>query len=352
VLVKINNDRCKIVSWLGSVCFLIILMIIIGGFTRLSNSGLSITEWKPVTGIFPPIGVESWQAEFSKYQQSPEFKQVNSTMVLSEFKYIYMIEFIHRIVARFTGLALILPFIYFLVRGYIKGKDIVIYSGAIILLLLQGFMGWYMVKSGLVSNPHVSHYRLSAHLLLAIGLYSILLWQLFKNSGEFILISTQKSVNKACCWGKKAVFIILLQIVFGGFVAGLKGGFIYNQFPLMGSGFVPPEVINIGFSFDLFNDPASVQFMHRIIAYILFAVVCIFCYHLCKLDNLKLKKAKKMIIISLLVQMAAGIITVLYVAPLEIALIHQLGAIFLLSFIMWANYLLSTQKQYENKTHY
>lgn len=335
--IKDKND--VIFIWLSSVCFLIAVMIFLGGLTRLTGSGLSITQWTPITGIIPPLSEALWIIEFEKYQSSPEFLKINFGMDISEFKFIYMMEYIHRLVGRITGLVYIVPLLFFFSKGYIKLKEAKIYIIGILLFLSQGVMGWYMVKSGLISNPHVCHFRLAAHLLLAVILYSFIFWQLMKYSGEFILISFKKSLKSIVFWSRAAIILLFIQIIFGAFVAGLKGGLIYNNFPLMGDDFIPQEIIDTEFS-SLLSNPASVQFIHRIIAYILAIVICIFCFKGTKLDSIKFTNTLKYIIAALIFQILAGIITLIYRVPLEIALLHQFGAIILLSCLLRSHYLL------------
>ncbi|HJK87083.1 MAG TPA: COX15/CtaA family protein [Candidatus Megaira endosymbiont of Nemacystus decipiens] len=334
----------SIIAWLSVLCTLIVLMVLIGGFTRLTDSGLSITEWNPISGVLVPITEDSWQIEFEKYKQSPEFININYAMSLSEFKSIYIIEFIHRIAARVTGIVLIVPFLYFLLQGAFKPRDIFIYLGAIVLLLLQGFVGWYMVKSGLVLDPHVSHFRLALHLILAVILYLLLLWQIFKNTNQFILLSTQKSPISSLFWGKISIIFILIQIMLGAFVAGLKGGLIYNDFPLMGKKFIPYELLHIKFGWHLLSDPVLAQFLHRVMAYILTIIIVIYAVKLVKLGSLKLTKSAILLLSALAIQISSGIFTLTHAVPITAALIHQLGSVLLISCIMWSYYLLTTNK--------
>jgi heme a synthase len=329
-----------ILLWLSVVCAAIIFMIFIGGLTRLTDSGLSITEWKPVSGIIPPLDQKSWNIEFDKYKQSPEYVKYNFDMSLSEFKSIYLLEFYHRIAGRVTGLVYFIPLMFFLLKGFINLKESRIYFFALFLFLSQGVMGWYMVKSGLISNPHVSHYRLAGHLMLAVFLYIILFWQLMRNAFESILFPVGQSIRlqKNLCFA--SIILLLVQMVLGAFVAGLDAGLVYNSFPLMGDNFMPDEVVNLGISISSFSDPVFVQFIHRLFAYILFIVIVIYCFFAMKLNIRKISRSVLYIIIALIIQMLAGIFTVLYMVPVPIALGHQLGAIILLSFLLWSYFLL------------
>ena len=335
------NGHNKIISvWLCTMCFFIVLMIFIGGFTRLTEAGLSITEWNPVSGILPPLNENSWNIEFGKYKNSPEYKNINFGMSLDEFKSIYLIEFIHRIAGRITGLLYIIPLLIFLLKGYIKPNEVGIYCIGLMLFLSQGVMGWYMVKSGLVFDPHVSHYRLAAHLLLAVLLYTLFFWQFMKSKLDIVLFpaAVDVSLEKALC--KFAIIVLLLQIVLGAFVAGLDAGLVYNQFPLMGEGFVPNEIKISTLSLSSFSDPVFVQFAHRMTAYLLSVIIVIFCIKGWKIGNKKLSLVLGYIFVALVIQVLLGIVTLVYNVPIELALLHQLGAVLLLSCLIWAYFLL------------
>ena len=186
---KLGKNNRYISIWLFIMCLAIIMMIFIGGLTRLTDSGLSMTEWKPISGIIPPISEDSWNIEFDKYKKSPEYIEYNNDMNVTEFKSIYLLEFFHRIAGRVTSLLYIIPLILFFSIGWLKDKEARIYIFALFILISQGIMGWYMVKSGLISDPHVSHYRLSVHLILAVFLYIIMFWQLLKNSFSSRILS-------------------------------------------------------------------------------------------------------------------------------------------------------------------
>lgn len=341
-----SHFKSKVIStWLGIVCLLIIIIVSLGGYTRLTSSGLSITEWKPISGIILPSSEQDWQVEFSKYQNSPEFQQINNAMTISEFKHIYVIEFAHRILGRVIGIALILPFLYFAFSGYFNQKEIFIYLFAIILLFSQGFMGWYMVKSGLINEPHVSHFRLSAHLFLACLLYIILLWQFFCQFDIIIVLEKIKNFSLYIYLIIIANIFILIQIVFGGLVAGLKAGLIYNEFPLMDGQFVPAELNNIQIDWKLFYNPVFIQFLHRITAYVVLIINSILYITIKKLGSAQLNKASTIMLLLTLIQALVGILTLIYVVPLNLAMIHQFGAMILLSSSLWVAYLLSTNKQ-------
>ena len=336
-----SDKQNKIISvWLGMMCFFILLMIFIGGITRLTESGLSITQWNPMSGILPPLNEDSWHIEFEKYKLSPEYQKINFGMNLSEFKSIYLIEFIHRIAGRITGLLYIIPLLIFVFKGYIKPNEFGIYFVGLFLFLCQGVMGWYMVKSGLVFDPHVSHYRLAMHLLLAILLYILFFWQFMKRTLTVMLLPTIVSVSSEKTWCKLSISVLVVQIVLGGFVAGLNGGLVYNQFPMMGEGIIPPEIKIANLSLLSFSDPVFVQFAHRMTAYLLSINIVIFCIKGRKITNKKFLLALICIFILLVMQVLVGIVTLVYHVPIEFALLHQMGGVLLLSSLVWAYFLL------------
>jgi len=324
--------------WLISCAFMVVLMVFVGGLTRLTDSGLSIVEWKPITGILPPLNQRTWGEEFSSYKTSPEYQKLNKNFTLEDFKNIFWLEFIHRILGRITGLIIIIPAIFFGIKKQIKNP--MPYIAMCLLVILQGAMGWYMVKSGLVDNPHVSHYRLAMHLIMAILLYSVILWQIFQISQQSSMSYSRKpgsSINNSPAHLRRGdtstypaltLFLIYIQIFLGGLVAGLDAGLIYNEYPMMGGNFVPHE---FKLSTQLFNDPVSVQFLHRIMAYIV-----VFSSSLLSYKLLKHHKYLAYIVIAVVVcQFLLGIFTLLYIIPIKLALAHQLFAVLLLSVILY-----------------
>jgi cytochrome c oxidase assembly protein subunit 15 len=323
-------------------------MISIGGLTRLTNSGLSITEWNPISGILPPLSDHNWEIEFDKYKKSPEYITYNFNITLPEFKSIYLVEFIHRIAGRITGLVYILPLILFVIIGRIRNALLATHSIVTFLFMMQGFVGWYMVKSGLANSPHVSHYRLAMHLFLAIIMYCILFWQLMKNSFDILLIPTTQKNTTAKSWLIFSIAILFIQIILGAFTAGLSAGLVYNTFPYMGEFFVPDEVYHsfydsfVGTKF--LNEPVFVQFLHRNTAYILTIVVTLTCIYIYKVGSTKLNKCAFYILVSLGIQVVSGIITLIYSVPIATALIHQFGAVLLLSALLWALFLIMSVK--------
>lgn len=328
--------------WLAVCCCMVIFMIFLGGLTRLTDAGLSIVEWKPVSGVVPPLGNADWQDEFAKYQQSVEYKQKNTNMTLSEFKFIFWLEFIHRFTGRVAGLLYLVPLLYFFVRGRIDTRLLPVYLAISLLFAVQGFMGWYMVKSGLILQPYVSHFRLACHLVIAVIIYNLLFYQLMKNSFDILLVERTISLNLAKFFCIFTIIIVYIQIFLGGLVAGLDAGLVYNSFPLMGNSFIPQEIAFKLLSRDSLSDAVFVQFIHRIGAYIVCTSVGLLVLSLIKTKHPKLNKVAYYIVGVLILQMLAGIITILYSVPILMALVHQIFAIILLSCILWGYFLLKS----------
>ena len=320
--------------WLISLFLLIVLMVAVGGLTRLTDSGLSITAWELFTGILPPLNINEWNNYFSEYKKIHEYKNINFDMTLDEFKIIFYWEYAHRLLARIVGLFSILPLI-FLTLKFKKNK---FYSNKyytiFLLICLQGFIGWYMVSSGLIKNNDVSHFRLSIHLSLALFILSLIFWYLlditeiskFKIKLSNLLISL--------------IFIlIVLQIILGSFLSGLDGSLIYNSWPYMNGSFLPNDVnVNDYLSIQLFYNPSIIQLFHRITAYILFFFIIILNYSYFKK---RLNFSNILFFdIAILLQIFLGIVTLLSGAEIKYASLHQLGSILILSsylLIMYKN---------------
>lgn len=305
--------------WLASLALLIVSIILLGGYTRLSGSGLSIVQWQPITGVIPPLNHTQWLEAFEQYKLFPEFQLVNYDMSLSKFKFIFMVEFLHRLLARILVLVFLLPLLYFYRTKKIPQQDLWQYILMLGVLASQGCMGWYMVKSGLIKDPSVSHYRLSAHLMIAIALYSMVFYKLVSKA----------SVPKHLFKLRLVILLLLtyLQTFIGALVAGLKAGLIYNTFPLMGNAIIPYEL-----SITTFHDPVTAQFVHRQLAYGIFIFIIYISYLLCRSGRFV---QALLLILAGLVQILLGIITLLWVVPLSFALLHQLGAVALISVIIF-----------------
>ncbi len=293
-----END--KVISrWLFAVCFFIIVLVIFGGWVRLTRSGLSIVEWQVVVGSVPPITAADWQEAFVKYQQTPEFKVINQAMTLDEYKFIYYNEYIHRMLGRFTGLLYVLPLFYFLFRGRIKWRKSGMYLAIGLGFAFQGYMGWYMVSSGLIDIPAVSHYRLTAHLLTALTLLGLTFWTALNN----IYGSTRpQNTSERATPKRMAVFLVvvlLIQISYGGLVAGLKAGHASSTWPLMYGRLLPLSIFSAVEPWwrNFIESPPAVHYVHRWFAFIVLAVA-IWLYTIVKNRNLlptTLKGSKWMI---------------------------------------------------------
>lgn len=329
-----NKVLKKYISlWLVSMFWVIAIMIIVGGLTRLTDSGLSITQWQLFSGIFPPFNETQWNQYFELYKKIPEYNLQNHSMTLEEFKVIFWWEFIHRFLGRLIGILFFVPLIFFTLKLGFK-KILSLYL-IFILICFQGFIGWYMVSSGLVDRVDVSHYRLSLHLVLAFIIISLIFWNYL--SLRNINLSFKK-INRQI--PIIFILIIFLQICIGAFVSGMDAGKIYNSWPLMGSGFFPDDnsIKNL-FYLSALNDPSMVQFMHRSLAYLIF-LFYLFIFVI--IYKNKLSGLFKAIIVTgflLILQIVLGILTLLYSAQLIIASMHQISSILLVSSSIYFLYL-------------
>ncbi len=322
-----NNPHRSIIIWLLAGCFLIYAMVVIGGITRLTHSGLSMVEWNPIIGSLPPMNKEEWQIPFEKYKQSPEYQIINNQFTLEEFKSIYWWEYIHRMLGRTIGVVFLIPFFYFLAN---KKFDKPLLKKMFVLLLLgalQGVLGWFMVKSGLQKEPHVSHYRLAAHLISAFTVFGFTFWYALDllyptEIRETVIIKNIKY------WAKIMFTIIVIQIIYGAFVAGLKAGLFYNTYPAMGDAFMPETVT----SFDTFwenclENPAGVQFIHRNIAIVVACLVLFVWWKARKADLTSFqRKTSNVMLVVVGIQFLLGVVTLLYAVPVTLGVLHQTGA--------------------------
>lgn len=313
-------------------------MVVVGGITRLTRSGLSITEWKPILGALPPLGEAQWLAEFHRYQASPEYLQVNRGMGLEAFKQIYYVEWFHRLLGRLIGVVFFVPMIYFLVRRQVSrtlAPRLVLLFG---LGSLQGALGWFMVKSGLVNEPRVSQYRLTAHLGAALLIYAYLLWLGWDlRYGEGREGRSLRSPRSHCA--AAVAGLVFVMAMSGGFVAGLRAGWGFNTFPLMAGGFFPPGMFDLDPWYrNFFENRATVQFDHRLIAYVLALVVPAFGIWMVRQPiNLRARRAVFLLMAMLAVQVTLGILTLVLVIPTPLAVAHQAGALllFTLALFVW-----------------
>ncbi len=323
----IENSIIKnfISFWLALMFWIISIMIIVGGLTRLTDSGLSITEWQLFSGILPPLNNDDWVYYFDLYKKIPEFTEQNYSMTMQEFKVIFWWEWAHRFLGRLIGIFFLLPLLFFTIKlGFRKLLNLYL---IFFLICFQGFIGWYMVSSGLVDRVDVSHFRLSVHLIIAFLILSLILW-------NYLELRVKKNSNVKLNYSLPLFFLFLIfcQIIIGAFVSGMDAGLIYNSWPLMGSSFFPDDnnIINL-FKFSAFSDPSLVQFMHRNLAYfiLIFFVFLLFKIYKKKITNLYL--AINIVGLFLLLQILLGILTLIYGAQIYLASMHQISSIFLVS---------------------
>ena len=327
-----QKDRNAITIWLVSGATMVAAMVLIGGITRLTHSGLSMTDWKLIMGMIPPMNEAEWKAAFEQYKQFPEFLKVNSHFTLDDFKAIFFWEWLHRFLGRLIGIVFILPFIVFIVRKSLRGR--LLFKATILLGLgaLQGFLGWFMVKSGLVDRPSVSHYRLAIHLMAAFITFCYIFWVVI----GLLQPKRNKSPNRTMAslsWVLMSV--VSVQIVFGAFVAGLKAGLIYPTFPKMGTEWVPDIIITeLGSEGvrSLFSNIVSVQFVHRTFAYLVIAIVIALWWKGRRLNLIPAQRTGIVLaILIVILQFTIGVFTILFGVPISLALAHQFGALILLT---------------------
>ena len=331
----IKNNRIKnyISFWLAFMFCVISIMIVVGGLTRLTDSGLSITEWQLFSGFIPPLSDSDWNKYFNLYKKIPEYTQQNFSMTLQEFKVIFWWEWIHRFLGRLIGILFLIPLIFFTIKESFK-KLLNLYL-IFILICFQGFIGWYMVSSGLVDRVDVSHFRLSIHLIIAFIIISLILWNYFNLKVKRIFDDKLKNYIPFIF-----LFLIFCQIIIGAFVSGMDAGQIYNSWPLMGSSFFPDdnEIMNI-LKISAFNDPSLVQFMHRNLAYIILIFYIFILFKIYKKKLVNLYFAINLVGLLLFIQIILGIFTLLYGAQIMLASMHQISSIFLVSSSVYFLYL-------------
>jgi cytochrome c oxidase assembly protein subunit 15 len=338
-----NKSNKSVIIWLLSGCFLVFLMVVVGGITRLTNSGLSMTDWHLVTDTFPPLTEAKWQETFERYKQFPEYQKVNihNDFTLSDYKFIYFWEWFHRFIGRIIGLVFVVPFVYFLIKKRLSNETI---KKSVVLLAMgafQGFLGWFMVKSGLIDNPDVSHFRLSLHLTFAFITFAYTLWValdlIYPNKNAVIL-----PLRKLA---RIALVFLLLQIIYGGFVAGLNAGLIHNHWPLMSDGQLIHETVFIEQKTLLLNlteGKSGVQFVHRTMAYVVVGLILALFFKSKKHSlSPQQKNGLNALVIIVFLQFTLGVFTLLYSVPLWMGLAHQVMAFFLLTAMTYTLHRLS-----------
>lgn len=320
-----------VIYWLFLGCALIFIMVLVGGITRLTHSGLSMSDYKLISGTLPPMNDIEWQEAFELYKQYPEYQKLNYHFTLDDFKSIYFWEWFHRVIGRFIGIVFIVPFVFFLITKKLDRPTI---KKCLILLVMggfQGFLGWYMVKSGLVDRPDVSHYRLAAHLTTAFLTFAYSFWVALD-----LIYPSKKEINKGIRnLLRIGLFILIVQIVWGAFVAGLDAGFIHNHWPLMSEGKLIHETVYIEqqpFLKNFIEGKSGVQFIHRYLAYIVVGIVILLWYKTRKIKRTALQDTGiKALLVLVGLQFLLGVFTLIYAVPLWLGLAHQIGAFFLLA---------------------
>lgn len=313
--------------WLLVCCALVFAMVVLGGVTRLTGSGLSIAEWRPIIGVVPPLSDADWAQKFELYQQTPEYHNVNAHMDVDGFKGIFWLEYLHRMLGRTIGLAFLVPFLIFAARGDIARSDRPKYLAMFVLGGLQGALGWYMVKSGLVDVPHVSQYRLTAHLVAAFLVYACMFWVAMS-------LLFPHSADGRHPWFARSLALmglISVTIISGGFVAGLKAGKIYNTFPMMGDNWLPPGLWVLHPAWrNLFSNATTVQFDHRVLAMSTFLLIVVFWIRARNVDLPdRARRATTAMLHIAVLQVVLGVSTLLLSVPVALAASHQAVAMLL-----------------------
>jgi heme a synthase len=333
----------QIAAWLMICCLVLFSLVVLGGVTRLTGSGLSITDWQPVTGVLPPRSEQAWEEVFDLYRASPEYQQVNRGMSMSEFKVIYGYEYAHRLLARALGLVFVIPLVWFWVRGRIPPRLKWPLVGLLGLGMLQGWMGWFMVASGLVDIPRVSPYRLAAHLSLALIIYAVMFWLALG-----LMRPRSARARGGVASGMRALLVVSAVTIFSGaFVAGLKAGLVYNTFPLMAGQWVPDGLLFLEPAWrNFFENPATVQFTHRVLALTTLVLVAVLWARSLRQPLSRTQRwAFHMLGAAVILQVLLGIKTLLLFVPVGLGAAHQGGAVVLLSAVLFALHELGRQPE-------
>lgn len=333
---RLEVSRKWIALWLYVCCALIFAMVVLGGVTRLTGSGLSMVEWNPVFGIVPPLNETQWQEVFDKYKSSPEYRKVNLDMDVSEFKRIFLVEYAHRVLGRLIGIVFLLPLLFFFATRRIPPGLTPKLVAMFVLGGSQGLLGWYMVKSGLVDDPHVSQYRLTAHFMLAVAIYAYMLWVAFGLWPGRPAEEPARGILRGLAYG--LIVLLLLTLTSGGFVAGLKAGMAYNTFPLMDGKLVPDGLFEMQpWYLNLFENATTVQFNHRLMAVLVFLTILdLWSMTLGMEAPRRARIAIHLLLIAVLAQGMLGISTLLMQVPIPLASVHQAGALLLLTITLFS----------------
>ena len=327
---------------------MVFAMVVVGGVTRLTHSGLSMVEWQPIVGAVPPLSEAQWLETFGKYRLTPQYRLVNHGMTLAEFKGIFWWEYVHRLLGRLIGLVFLLPLLWFWVRGRVDRRLALRLGGIFVLGGLQGALGWFMVQSGLVDDPRVSQYRLTAHLAIAFAIYAAMLWTALDLIGG----SSQRAGRplRRFAWGVTA--LVCYMVVTGGFVAGIRAGLAYNSFPLMNGHWVPPEILALHpWYLNFFANMATVQFDHRLGAWALAIAVPAFWIAARRQGaGRRAAIAVNLLLVALVLQVGLGISTLLLAVPLPLAAAHQAGAVLLFTAALWVNHSLAGRPERSSRS--
>ena len=332
-----KKQNKSVIIWLLSGCLLLFIMVVVGGITRLTNSGLSMTDWHLVTDTFPPLTDEKWNAAFEEYKKFPEYQKINihNDFTVEDYKFIYFWEWFHRFIGRIIGLVFVVPFVYFLIKKRLSSETI---KKCIILLCMgafQGFLGWFMVKSGLIDRPDVSHFRLSLHLTFAFITFAYTLWvalDLIYPEKREVLLPLRKLA-------RITMVFLIIQIIYGGFVAGLNAGLIHNHWPMMSEGQFMHETVLIEqptLLLNLTEGKSGVQFVHRTMAYVVVGLILFLYFKSRKFASTAQQKMGTNVLVAFVfVQFLLGVFTLLLQVPLWLGLVHQIMAFFLLSAMVY-----------------
>ncbi len=329
-----KTRNTAVMNWLLIFTFVVAFLVVFGGFVRLTRSGLSIVEWNPISGVVPPIGEQAWAEEFAKYQKTPEFVQINSDMTLPEYKFIFYMEWVHRIIARLAGFFYAFPVFYFLFKKTIPFKEFGVYFVMGMLFIGQAFMGWFMVYSGLIDRPAVSHFRLTIHLLFALALFALSLWTYFGHKYGFPDASKKAAwslPSKLAWW---STVILLIQISYGGMTAGLKAGHVSDTWPLMLGKWIPANLFTSWIN--LLESPFTIVCIHRWFAWLGLILVPVVFYIVRKQNYpAEIQNGLKWLVGVVALQITLGVFTILSYVNIVLALTHQANAILLFGLALY-----------------
>ncbi len=338
-----KNKNKAVIVWLLSGCLLLFIMVVVGGITRLTNSGLSMTDWHLVTDTFPPLTEEKWSQAFEEYKKFPEYQKINihNDFQLDDYKFIYFWEWFHRFIGRIIGLVFLIPFVYFLLKKRLSSETL---KKCVVLLgmgAFQGFLGWFMVRSGLIDNPDVSHFRLSLHLTFAFITFAYTLWVAL----DLIYPERSNAITLLQNIARFSLVFLLIQIIYGGFVAGLNAGLIHNHWPMMSDGQFLHESVLLekdSWLLRITEGKSGVQFVHRTLAYVVVGFILLLAFKSHKFDlNKDQKSGINTLVIIVILQFGLGVFTLLYSVPLWLGLTHQIMAFILLATMTYTLHRLS-----------